>query len=298
MSETDYLNQIHQLVELQKVDDEIHEIRQSLESAPRDLDELKRRFESLDDIRNVALDKLAHLQEQKKRISLEIDDDSARIKKSKNKMMQVGNTREYNAMVREMDNMERTNRTREEERLTLLEALEQHNESLGEIENAHSTLKADLDQKSASIDATMLAAKDKLAVMENKRKQFSQGIPKPIFMRYEFIRNRLEHPVIVPVDNGICSGCNIAIPPQTYIELQSGQQILSCPNCQRLIFWRQHFDEPNDAPEGKRPPKPAPNKLVRMEEENEPEEDTSEVEAEMMEIDDFSDANDSDNEEN
>lgn len=257
MSETDYLNQIQQLVELQKVDDEIHAIKLNMENAPRDLDELRRRFESLDNVRDVALDKLAHLQEQKKRLSLEIDDDSARIKKSKNKMMQVGNTREYNAMIREMDNMERSNRTREEERLALLEALEQQNENLQEIESSHSALKSDLEAKTATLDATLAEGADKLAVMEKKRLHFSEGIPRPIFMRYEFIRNRLEHPVIVSVDDGICSGCNIAIPPQTYIELQSGQQILSCPNCQRLIFWSQHFEDPAEIEERKRKRKSA-----------------------------------------
>ena len=60
-------------------------------------------------------------------------------------------------------------------------------------------------------------------------------------MRYEFIRSRLEHPVIVAVKDGVCSGCNIAVPPQAFIELQRGRQILSCPNCQRLIFWCEHF---------------------------------------------------------
>ena len=39
---------------------------------------------------------------------MEIDDDSARIRKSKNKLMQVENTREYHAMMREMDSMERS----------------------------------------------------------------------------------------------------------------------------------------------------------------------------------------------
>jgi uncharacterized protein len=59
--------------------------------------------------------------------------------------------------------------------------------------------------------------------------------------RYEFIRSRISNPVIVPVTQGICNGCHISIPPQSYIELQKGQQILSCPNCQRLIYWSEHF---------------------------------------------------------
>ena len=42
MSTAVYLDQIRQLVELQKVDDAIFAVRQELESAPRQLDELQR----------------------------------------------------------------------------------------------------------------------------------------------------------------------------------------------------------------------------------------------------------------
>ena len=118
MSSAVYLDQIKQLVELQKVDDAIFAVKQELESAPRELEDLEQRFEAAEAQRNRVLDKLAHLQEQQKRLSLEIDDDSARIKKSKNKLMQVGNTREYHAMMREMDSMEKINRSREEEKMT------------------------------------------------------------------------------------------------------------------------------------------------------------------------------------
>lgn len=97
MSSAVYLEQIKQLVELQKVDDDIFAVRQELDRAPRDLEALEQRFASVDQQRNRILDKLTHLQEQQKRLSLEIDDDSARIKKSRNKLMQVGNTREYQA---------------------------------------------------------------------------------------------------------------------------------------------------------------------------------------------------------
>ena len=57
-------------------------------------------------------DKMAHLREQEKRLGIEIEDDSARIKKSKGKLMAAGNSKEYHAMVREMDSLERINRTR------------------------------------------------------------------------------------------------------------------------------------------------------------------------------------------
>ena len=144
MSSAVYLDQIKQLVELQKVDDAIFAVKQELESAPRELEDLEQRFEAAEAQRNRVLDKLAHLQEQQKRLSLEIDDDSARIKKSKNKLMQVGNTREYHAMMREMDSMEKINRSREEEKMTLMEELQLQNDTLAEIDRDYSALKAEL----------------------------------------------------------------------------------------------------------------------------------------------------------
>ena len=233
MSTAVYLDQIRQLVELQQVDDAIFAVRQELESAPRQLDELQAKFDASNAQRERIVEKLTHLQEQQKRLAMEIDDDSARIRKSKNKLMQVENTREYHAMMREMDSMEKINRSREEEKMTLMEEVQRQNEAL----------QAELEVRRDGLEEKIQMAQAKLAELEEKRQHAAGVIPQPVFVRYEFIRKRLEHPVIVGVREGICSGCHIAIPPQSFIELQRGQQILSCPNCQRLIFWNEHFPD-------------------------------------------------------
>ena len=111
-----YLQQIKQLVELQKVDDVIYSVRKELQEAPQELKALEERFAEIEGNRARIVEKLDHLQDQQQRRSSEIDDDSARLKKSKSKLMQVENTREYHAMMREMDSMEKINRSREEEK--------------------------------------------------------------------------------------------------------------------------------------------------------------------------------------
>ncbi|MDR0465960.1 MAG: C4-type zinc ribbon domain-containing protein [Deltaproteobacteria bacterium] len=242
-----YIQQIAQLVALQKVDDAIHILKTELEQAPQEVGMLEERFAALEDQRAKISDKLEHLQEQQKRLVMEIDDDATRMKKSKSKLMQVGNTREYHAMLREMDNIEKSNRTREEEKLTLHEALQIENANLEEVVGAHQSLKAELEEKRDTLQARIDTAQVRLDVLLKERAAAGGEIPPPVFSRYEFIRHRLEHPVIVSVNQGVCSGCHIAIPPQTFIELQRGQQILSCPNCQRLIYWDEHFGAPERA---------------------------------------------------
>ncbi len=243
-----YIKQIEQLVDLQKVDDVLHSIRMEIKNAPLEVEALTAKFNDIEEQRVKIADKLTHLQDQQKRLAMDIDDDSMRIKKSKSKLMQVGNTKEYHAMMREMDTMEKINRTREEEKLALLEEMQTQSKALEEIESSWHVIKADLESRQAGLDERLGKARAKLEEMEHLRVTTSAGVPQPVFMRYEFIRHRLDHPVIVSVSEGICSGCHISIPPQAFIELQRGQHIASCPNCQRLIYWSEHFT-PNDSAE-------------------------------------------------
>ncbi len=238
-----YLKQIEQLVALQKVDDEIFVIRQEMEKAPREVEELRAKFADLQEQKNRLNDKMSHLKEQAKRLDFDIDTDMGKIKKSKNKLMQVGNAKEYHAMMREMDSLEKSNRSREEEKITLAEELERHTAAITETDERYAAMQTELQEKEATLDSRLSQAEKTLKGLDARRGDTGKEIPLPVLSRYEFIRQRLPHPVIVSVKNGVCSGCNIAIPPQSYIELQKGAQILSCPNCQRLIYWSEHFSD-------------------------------------------------------
>ncbi len=238
-----YLNQIKQLVELQHVDDQIHDVKKELEEAPLQVEALRERFNEEEARIAKINDKLQHMREQQKRLDMDLEDEASRLKKSKSKLMQASNNKEFQAGSREIDNMERTTKNFEEERITLREEITSQEELLHEIEAIRDDLKIDLATKEASLKERIETANDELGKLNRIRRDTGNDVPERILERYEFIRRRLEHPVIVPVKNSICTGCNIAIPPQTFIEIQRGQQIWSCPNCQRLIYWAEHFQD-------------------------------------------------------
>lgn len=243
-----YLKQIEQLISLQKIDDEIHTIQQVLTEVPLEYKKLQDKLVEITAKRDHQADKMAHLHEQEKRLGIEIADESARIKKSKNKMMTAGNSKEYNAMVREMDALERMNRDKELEKETLIEELVTQTALQQEVEDEFAGIHASMKTFEDSMNERLAKAHEQEDGLLKARGNSAREVPAPVFARYEFIRERLKHPVIVPVTEGVCAGCNIAIPPQSFIELQKGTQILSCPNCQRLIFWAEHFCPETDTP--------------------------------------------------
>ncbi|MBS3780871.1 MAG: hypothetical protein KGY41_10795 [Desulfovermiculus sp.] len=244
-----YIKQIEELISLQRIDDEIVHLQQVIEEAPQKVATKEQQLQRQKEQELELQDKIDVLKEQEKKLTREIDEDNAKIKKSKNKLMMVENSREYHAMMREMDNLEKTNRMREEEKMALEEDLESQNSLLSSIQSSVQKMEEDLQELRQNQEVQLEHAHYRLQELQEERARATQGIPKPILSRYEFIRSRLHNPVIVGVQDGICTGCHISIPPQTFIELQKGEQILSCPNCQRLIFWRNHFAQEEVAAE-------------------------------------------------
>ncbi len=236
-----YLKQIEQLVMLQQIDGEMITLKNELANAPLEIQGLEHNYRDIEQTTELVRDKLTYLNDQLKRLDGEMEEDHVKLKKSKSKMMQVGNSKEYHAMVREMDSLEKLNRSRDEEKAALAEEQQRQNTAEQELAEKAASVRAELEEARAGLATRMEGAQKRLDVLNTNRKTACKVLPPPILSRYEFIRSRLANPVIVPVDHGICSGCNIAIPPQAYIELQKGQQILSCPNCQRLIYWTQHI---------------------------------------------------------
>jgi len=244
-----YQKQIEQLIVLQEVDDEILTLRSEVEQAPQELADLETQMDEFRERRSRIDEKMDILKEQQKKLSNEIEEDAGKIKKSKNKLMLVGNTKEYHAMMREMDSLEKLNRMRDDEQAAVKEELTRQTEATSSLTEEMGDVQEQYDALKTTLDERLAKASKKLDSLGRKRKKACKAVPPPILGRSEFIRERMENPVIVPVAHGVCSGCNIMIPPQSYNDLQRGQQILSCPNCQRLIYWKAHV-EPETVEEG------------------------------------------------
>ena len=244
-----YIDQIKKLVTLQEIDTEFIELKNKMEESPKHLENLKNELEGLEDQMEQLEDRLKLLNDQKKKLEKDIEEDSHKIKKSKNKLMMISNTREYHAMMREMDNLEKMNRFREEELTNLLEDLHINLGKKDELNSHIQNLRDELDTHQATLDTELKKIKDRIKVLENARKKACADIPIPILSRYNFIKDRLHNPIIVSVKKSVCTGCFISIPPQSFVEIQKGEQILSCPNCQRLIYWEEHFSVENQVKE-------------------------------------------------
>uniref|UniRef100_UPI00260D3D47 zinc ribbon domain-containing protein n=1 Tax=Oceanispirochaeta sp. TaxID=2035350 RepID=UPI00260D3D47 len=71
------------------------------------------------------------------------------------------------------------------------------------------------------------------------------GMNEEILFKFERIIRNKSGLGIVPVLDGICTGCHMILPGQFVNDVRKGEDILFCPYCSRILF---HSDESDDQP--------------------------------------------------
>lgn len=240
--------EIVNLIRLQELDLKIleldrqkEELPEALRAAEADLSQKKRRFEEVSQ-------KLEEVSLKRRAEEDELEEELQRLRKTQTRLMQIRGTREYQALLREIEEIKKANKQREETLLKLMEEqekLQQEEEALRkEIEEAERRV-AEERARYESLCKELEA--DKKRYLE-ERERLVEEIPQSLLRRYEFIRERKGGLAIVAVENGTCSGCHMHIPPQLFNELQRDDKYYECPLCRRLIYYKRiYFPEPEEA---------------------------------------------------
>ena len=164
------------------------------------------------------------------------------IVKTKERLLEVKNNKEYQAMLKENETAEVTRSDVETEILAILDELEKLsvlvkqdqatlNEHKQKYEGERSLIEADLD----SIDADFIS-------WEQKRAELQAKTPADLLAKYEKIKKSNNGIGVISVWKAVCNCCHMNIPPQLYNELQKTSELISCPNCHRIMYF-QNMDK-------------------------------------------------------
>ena len=81
---------------------------------------------------------------------------------------------------------------------------------------------------------------NRLRHLIEQKEKLKPEIPAELLKKYQFLRANRAGVALAPVNRGTCQVCHMNLPPQLYIDLQRNEQMIHCPNCQRIIYWVGH----------------------------------------------------------
>ena len=218
--------EISLLRELQEFDLQIEAIHEKTGKLRESLDELIAFHEtlsaSLEDQR-AQLESTRTLMRDKE---IELEANEERYNQSKAKLNHVSNTREYNALEREMDALRKMRAQLEEERESLREAVDGFEADVADKALKTGELEAQIKEEEKAIASEAKGAEQDVIKFKDKRVGLKDNLPKALVRRYEFISSRRPGPAVVHASQGVCSGCNMRLPPPLYNELQMGRKVI------------------------------------------------------------------------
>ncbi|MEJ2033664.1 MAG: C4-type zinc ribbon domain-containing protein [Deltaproteobacteria bacterium] len=227
---------IASLVELQEIDHQISELEAQIAGGYAELEKSQAEITERRDEINRLQEKIEANETRRREMEAGVEDELARIKDRQNKLMNVQTNREYQSLLKEIEDGKKNNKQREEELVLLMEETESLQSKFAEETNVCKAKEKLLGEEEAKAEKQAAELNGKKAKVAKVRAEKAGEVSPALLRKYEMLRERRNGTALAPVHNGVCRGCNMNIPPQLFIELQKAEQLLSCPTCNRLMF--------------------------------------------------------------
>jgi len=233
-------DQIDILVSLQQIEIESLSVKAHLCSISQRLDILNC---SQNELKQRITDETAKIEELRKLYrshESDIKQNQVMIKRSQERLNSIKNNREYQALLKEIEELKRTNAATEETMIDFLNQIDDAEKRTVTMQEELQLLQTDILQEQQLVGVETETAEKRLKELDQERLKISGKIDADILKLFQKVQSQqVRGNAVVPVQDAVCHGCYVNIPPQMYNELQRCDKLRMCPNCQRIIYWKQ-----------------------------------------------------------
>lgn len=228
--------QIAFLEQLQSVDNEIRRVDELLEKHRSGLDGMRSEVQALEERLRTDRETVAQMEKTRGELVGEIRQMSQQIERSRDKLQRSRNERESNAAQREMEELRKLNRDREDELERLTSASDAARATIEDSDAKRATLAASLEGSQEGITTQIRGLEEERKARHEERAAVVAKLPVVLYRRYESIRTR--RPVaIAKTHDGTCLGCHLAVPPMMFQKLRRQEEFEQCPQCRRILYY-------------------------------------------------------------
>jgi hypothetical protein len=231
------------LVKLQEQDQTLDQLRRRIREGPQKVKEMEGEVEILAGNLEAGKNRIQEIQKLQRQLEAEVEDGAGQIGRSKTRLLTIKSNKEYQAILKEIEDTQRTNAEKEDKILGFMEEIEGLNQELQHKEKELLAVRARFEEEKRTVEGEVRQAEAEFAEVEKHRQDTAQAMDSELVARYEHLRVRTGGRAVAYVENTTCSGCHLNIPPQMYNELQRRDSLKHCPNCDRIIYWKDRAAE-------------------------------------------------------
>jgi predicted nucleic acid-binding Zn-ribbon protein len=227
---------LNTLRDLQATLDNLATIQRALSALPPDLAVLETRLKAIEkqmaDGQKALQTARAQIQTRSKELELaQKEEDRARaaVKGTSQKL-------QYTAAIRELDEKERLRSALAKQLRTVEKTAQDLEAALTAQEGERATAQAQFDELHAVFLDEHGNQVEGRKLLQAKQATLEATIPPADLARFHRLAGVRQGRVVVAVENGACSGCNVKLRGPVLTQLKEGRSLVTCESCQRILF--------------------------------------------------------------
>jgi len=169
----------------------------------------------------------------------------AKMKDRRMRITRIRNEKELGLARREVDLLKEETTQLETELMAVMEQLEAANGKVAALEEELARVAAERESQAVALRETVARLSSEIERDTAQRTRIMESVDGELRRKYELIFQRRGGLAVVEIRAGTCQGCRMRVPPQLFNEIQRGEQVIPCPNCQRMLYWRSEGEEAN-----------------------------------------------------
>lgn len=228
--------QIRALEKLAQVDAELRELTEQLTQERSTLDGLKSGIAKLDDKLAIDRNALAAMDKTRGELIQDVRNMNQQLEHSRDKLGRSRTEREANAAQRELEELRKLIRDREEEIGKLTADADAYRQQIEATEADHKKLADELAAREGEISARLGEVDGKAQSKKIERDAAAKLLPAQLYRRYEMIRAK-RGTAVAQTSDGTCNACHMSLPPQLFHRLRREPILEQCPSCHRIIYF-------------------------------------------------------------
>jgi predicted nucleic acid-binding Zn-ribbon protein len=237
--------QLGLLIQLQEIDAKIRTHITQKNRLPETLATLEHRRVSINDNLEKVQEALLTAQKNKRDRDKDLETGVQKVEKLKARSSEIKNNKEYQALLKEIEAAEQDNKSVEDDILVLMEKIDA---AAGQITAAEQRAKeeaAEIQIEQKQHEAAFERLEEELKAIEEERQKAIARISKPVLTQYQRLLGTKAGIAIAEARGESCSGCYMSIPPQVYVNVKKNESIITCPNCGRILYFKETIIQKN-----------------------------------------------------
>jgi predicted nucleic acid-binding Zn-ribbon protein len=230
--------QLEHLIKLQQIDLKLRAVNHIIEEFPSKMAAAELPLRESQVLLSNSKQKLESFEKKKRDKERELEDIDDKISKLKARTVEIKTNKEYQALLKEIESFEKQRSDREDEILLAMEESDTASKQIKAEEAKFRTARDKVEAFKKKLGDEKSEVEKELLTIKEERAQIAQTVDKEIYELYMSLMEACNGIAVTEAREEICQGCNMNIPPQLFVEIKKNEEIISCPQCRRLLYFK------------------------------------------------------------